>query len=101
MRFWPRGWTPRSWPRASGVRPATIRKKLRLLNLGDEAMGLLREHGLCEGYAQALLRVPGHSGAPARAQACDRGEAERDGYGTAGQRRAGRACPFLWLADGI
>lgn len=25
-------------------------------------MGLLREHGLCEGYAQALLRVPGIQG---------------------------------------
>lgn len=45
-----------------GRTPATIRKKLRLLNLGDEAMGLLREHGLCEGYAQALLRVPGIQG---------------------------------------
>ena len=42
--------------------PLLIRKKLRLLNLGDEAMALLREHGLCEGYAQALLRVPGIQG---------------------------------------
>ena len=35
-----------------------------ILRAGDrtQAMGLLREHGLCEGYAQALLRVPGIQG---------------------------------------
>ena len=41
---------------------ATVRKKLRLLNLGDEVCALLRECGLCERYAQELLRVPGLQG---------------------------------------
>lgn len=45
-----------------GRAPATIRKKLRLLNLGDEAAAMLRAHGLCEGYAHAVLRVPGMQG---------------------------------------
>ncbi len=45
-----------------GRTPATIRKKLRLLNLGEETARLLRRHGLCEGYAQELLRVPGLQG---------------------------------------
>ena len=56
------GMDPKELAARIGRTPATIRKKLRLLNLGDEAMGLLREHGLCEGYAQALLRVPGIQG---------------------------------------
>ena len=56
------GMDPKELAERIGRTPATIRKKLRLLNLGDEAMGLLREHGLCEGYAQALLRVPGIQG---------------------------------------
>ena len=34
----------------------------RLHYLDEAAMALLREHGLCEGYAQALLRVPGIQG---------------------------------------
>ncbi|MEG0268824.1 MAG: hypothetical protein RR653_05630 [Clostridia bacterium] len=41
---------------------ATVRKKLRLLNLGDEVSRFLREHGFCERYAQELLRVPGLQG---------------------------------------
>ncbi|MEG0741767.1 MAG: hypothetical protein RR521_06035 [Clostridia bacterium] len=41
---------------------ATVRRKLRLLNLGDEVCALLREHDLCERYAQELLRVPGLQG---------------------------------------
>lgn len=41
---------------------ATVRKKLRLLNLGQEVCALLREYGLCERYAQELLRVPGQQG---------------------------------------
>ena len=56
------GMDPKELAARIGRTPATFRKKLRLLNLGDEAMGLLREHGLCEGYAQALLRVPGIQG---------------------------------------
>lgn len=45
-----------------GRTPATVRKKLRLLNLGAQAAQTLRCHNLCEGYAQALLRVPGLQG---------------------------------------
>ena len=56
------GMEPRELAARIGRTPATIRKKLRLLNLGDEATALLRERGLCEGYAQALLRVPGIQG---------------------------------------
>ena len=45
-----------------GRTPATLRRKLRLMELGDEATAILRENGLCEGYAQELLRVPGQQG---------------------------------------
>ena len=45
-----------------GRTPATVRRKLRLLNLGAEVCALLRAEGLCEGYAQELLRVPGQQG---------------------------------------
>ena len=42
-----------------GRTPATVRRKLRLLELTDETRQMLRENGLCEGYAQQLLRIPG------------------------------------------
>lgn len=45
-----------------GRTPATIRRKLRLLNIGEEAARMLRESDLCERYAQELLRVPGLQG---------------------------------------
>ena len=45
-----------------GRTPATLRRKLRLLELGEEAMRSLRENGLCERYAQELLRIPGQQG---------------------------------------
>ena len=45
-----------------GRTPATLRRKLRLTHLGEEAAQILRENGLCERYAQALLRVPGLDG---------------------------------------
>lgn len=45
-----------------GRTPATIRRKLHLTNLGEEAAALLRRHGLCEAYAHQLLRVPGLQG---------------------------------------
>ncbi len=45
-----------------GRTPATIRRKLRLLNIGEEAARTLRLKGLCERYAQELLRVPGLQG---------------------------------------
>lgn len=41
---------------------ATVRKKLRLLNLGEEICVLLRENNLNECYAHELLRVPGIQG---------------------------------------
>ena len=43
-----------------GRTPATLRRKLRLL--GEEVMHTLRENGLCERYAQELLRIPGRQG---------------------------------------
>lgn len=45
-----------------GRTPATLRRKLRLLDLGEEVMQSLRQHGLCESYAQELLRIPGRQG---------------------------------------
>lgn len=45
-----------------GRTAATVRRKLRLLNIGEEVARELRAHGLCERYAQELLRVPGIQG---------------------------------------
>ena len=45
-----------------GRTPATIRRKLRLLELGGETERILRHNGLCERYAQELLRLPGQQG---------------------------------------
>lgn len=45
-----------------GRTPQTIRRKMRLLTLGEEAAQHLRQHRLCERYAQALLRIPGQQG---------------------------------------
>lgn len=45
-----------------GRTPATLRRKLRLLELTQEVAQTLRENGLCEGYAQELLRIPGQQG---------------------------------------
>jgi len=45
-----------------GRTPATLRRKLRLLDLGADIASTLRENGLCERYAQELLRVPGMQG---------------------------------------
>jgi len=45
-----------------GRSPAAIQKKLRLLTLGEEPQSELRARGLCERYAQALLRIPGEQG---------------------------------------
>ena len=56
------GMEPKELAARIGRTPATIRKKLRLINLGDEVAAMLCAHGLCEGYAQALLRVPGVQG---------------------------------------
>ena len=45
-----------------GRNAQTIRKKLRLLNLGQSVCDELRAHSLREGYAHELLRVPGQQG---------------------------------------
>jgi len=55
-------WNMQQLSERIGRTPATLRRKLRLLELGDEAAAILRENGLCERYAQALLRVPGMQG---------------------------------------
>ena len=55
-------WNTQKLAERIGRTPATLRRKLRLTNLGDEVAQGLRENGLCERYAQALLRVPGMEG---------------------------------------
>lgn len=55
-------WTAQQLAERIGRTPATLRRKLRLNNLGQEVAQSLRENGLCERYAQALLRVPGLEG---------------------------------------
>lgn len=40
----------------------TVRRKIRLLNLGEEVCALLKQYGLNERIAEALLRVPGQQG---------------------------------------
>jgi len=55
-------WSTQQLAERIGRTPATLRRKLRLNNLGQEVAQGLRENGLCERYAQALLRVPGLDG---------------------------------------
>ena len=55
-------WTVREVAERIGRTPATLSRKLRLLELSGEARRLLRENNLCERYAQAVLRVPGQQG---------------------------------------
>ena len=55
-------WNTQKLAERIGRTPATLRRKLRLTNLGDEVAQGLRQNGLCERYAQALLRVPGLDG---------------------------------------
>lgn len=43
----------------TGRSSTTIRRKLRLLNLGEEVLAAVKEHGLSERFAELLLRVPG------------------------------------------
>ena len=45
-----------------GRTPATLRRKLRLMDLSPETARILRHNGLCERYAQELLRLPGQQG---------------------------------------
>ncbi|MBQ7867802.1 MAG: hypothetical protein IJ354_06605 [Clostridia bacterium] len=45
-----------------GRTPQTVRRKLRLMELGEDVRELLRRHALCEAYAHQLLRLPGQQG---------------------------------------
>ena len=55
-------WTAQKLAERVGRTPATLSRKLRLLELSPEVQRLLRETGLCERYAQTVLRVPGQQG---------------------------------------
>lgn len=55
-------WTAQRLAERIGRTPATLSRKLRLLELDERVAKCLRENGLCERYAQALLRVPGQQG---------------------------------------
>lgn len=55
-------WSVQQLAQRIGRTPATLRRKLRLNQLGQEVARELRETALCERYAQALLRVPGMDG---------------------------------------
>lgn len=55
-------WTAQKLAERIGRTPATLSRKMRLLELDERAAQCLRENGLCERYAQALLRVPGQQG---------------------------------------
>ena len=55
-------WTAQQLAERVGRTPATLSRKMRLLELGEEACAMLRENRLCERYAQLLLRVPGQAG---------------------------------------
>lgn len=55
-------WTAQRLAERIGRTPATLSRKLRLLELDERVAACLRENGLCERYAQALLRVPGQQG---------------------------------------
>lgn len=49
-----------SWRTGRSV--ATIRRKIRLLNLGEEIYPVLKENDVSEAIAEALLRIPGQQG---------------------------------------
>ncbi|MBE5794585.1 MAG: hypothetical protein E7323_07900 [Clostridiales bacterium] len=48
--------------RRTGRSAATIRRKVRLLGLGEEVLRLARESGVNERTAEVLLRIPGQQG---------------------------------------
>jgi len=49
-----------SWRTGRSV--GTVRRKIRLTNLGDEVAELLRKNDISESIAEALLRIPGQQG---------------------------------------
>lgn len=56
------GWTAQKLAQRIGRTPSTLSRKMRLLEHSPEVRLALRESGLCERYAQLLLRVPGQQG---------------------------------------
>ncbi len=48
--------------RLTGRSAATIRRKVRLLGLGESVLPLVRESGISERMAEVLLRIPGQQG---------------------------------------
>lgn len=48
--------------RRTGRSAATIRRKVRLLSLGEKTLALVRESGVSERTADVLLRIPGQQG---------------------------------------
>ncbi len=46
----------------TGRSAATIRRKVRLLSLGEKVLSLVREGGVSERTAEVLLRIPGQQG---------------------------------------
>ncbi|MBP3541229.1 MAG: hypothetical protein J6K72_05380 [Clostridia bacterium] len=56
------GLSPQQLSLRTGRSVGTIRRKIRLMNLGEEIFPLLRENDVCEAIAEALLRIPGQQG---------------------------------------
>jgi ParB family chromosome partitioning protein len=56
------GLTAEELARRTGRSAATIRRKVRLLSLGEKVLPLVRENGISERTADVLLRIPGQQG---------------------------------------
>lgn len=56
------GLTAEELARRTGRSAATIRRKVRLLSLGEKLLAPVRESGISERTAEVLLRIPGQEG---------------------------------------
>ena len=56
------GLTTQRLSQRTGRSVQTVRRKIRLLNLGEEVCALLRHYDLSESIGEALLRMPGQQG---------------------------------------
>lgn len=56
------GLTTQQLSQRTGRSVQTVRRKIRLLNLGEEVCALLRHYDLSESIGEALLRMPGQQG---------------------------------------
>ncbi len=56
------GLTAEELAQRTGRSAATIRRKVRLLGLSDDSKMLIRQSGISERMAEALLRIPGQQG---------------------------------------